>query len=196
MGEIESSYDYSKEYFEWLINKVFNPEQTHLLNRYTKLLSYLFNVDFYSAIENDENREEDGLALRNYFMDLHPGIYPDALSALSNRSSVLEMMIALADRCETHIMSNPQYGDRTYVWFWSMIENLDLLKCDNENFNKDYADFIIFRFLNREYEPNGKGGLFTTNDESVDMRNIEIWCQLHMFLRPIIALEYDLRKVQ
>ena len=188
MKETENSYDCSREYFEWLVSKIYIPDRPHFLNQYTKLLSYLFNIDFYSLIDNDKNREEDGLALRHGFMDLIGLHHQMHLLTFSDKSSVLEMLIALADRCETHIMSDPSYGNRTHVWFWSMIDNLDLLRCDNEHFNKDYADFIISRFLNREYEPNGAGGLFTTSDNSVDMRKIEIWCQLHMFLRPIINL--------
>ena len=38
---------------------------------------------------------------------------------LDNKTcSVLEMMIALAIRCEEHIMDDPDVGNRTGQWFW------------------------------------------------------------------------------
>lgn len=56
---------------------------------------------------------------------------------------------------------------------------------DNDNYDGDYVDFVITRFLNREYETNGKGGLFTV-DKQRDMRKVEIWCQLMWYLESIM----------
>ena len=49
-----------------------------------------------------------------------------------------------------------------------MIDNLGLESMYDDNFDKVYADKIIYRFLNREYEPNGDGGLFTVHNRNVD----------------------------
>ena len=40
------------------------------------------------------------------------------------------MMIALAIRCEEHIMDDPDAGDRTGQWFWSMLVSLGLGSMD------------------------------------------------------------------
>ena len=73
-------------------------------------------------------------------------------------------------------------GDRTSVWFWNMIDNLGLSDMSDAHFNQPYVDDVIFRFLNRDYLPNGQGGLFTINNCSEDLRNVEIWYQLCWYL--------------
>ncbi len=100
--------------------------------------------------------------------------------------SVLEMMIALAIRLEEHIMDDPEVGNRTGQWFWNMIVNLGLGSMNDSRFNKLYVQNIIHKFLEREYQPNGKGGLFTIEDCRYDLREIEIWYQACWYLDNII----------
>jgi hypothetical protein len=95
------------------------------------------------------------------------------------------MMTALAVRCEETIMDDALFGNRTGQWFWGMIHNLGLSPMTDSNFDKEYVDEVITRFLNREYEPNGKGGLFTVRHCNRDMRTVEIWCQLSWYLDSI-----------
>ena len=100
--------------------------------------------------------------------------------------SVLEMMIALSIRCEESIMDDTEYGNRTGQWFWGMISSLGLSSMTDDMFDKQYATNVINKFLNREYEPNGKGGLFTIRNCKDDLRNVEIWYQLCWYLDSII----------
>ena len=79
-------------------------------------------------------------------------------------------------------MDNPAYGDRTAQWFWSMIKTLGLYSMTDDNFDFDYVSLVIDRFLNREYAPNGEGGLFKINNCEYDLRKIEIWYQLCWYL--------------
>ena len=81
-------------------------------------------------IPMDGNRAEDGIDLRYRFG--HEQHYSDAMVAsfLDDRPcSVLEMMIALSIRCEEHIMDDPDVGNRTGQWFWSMIASLGSGPC-------------------------------------------------------------------
>ena len=96
--------------------------------------------------------------------------------------SVLEMMIALAIRCEETIMDNPLYGDRTAQWFWRMMSNLGLGLMTDDIYDRDLVKQKIDRFLNREYDPDGKGGLFYIRGCAEDLRNVEIWAQLCWYL--------------
>jgi hypothetical protein len=91
------------------------------------------------------------------------------------------MMVALAIRAET-IMDDDGIGDRTGQWFWTMIHNLGLTPMTDGEFDRNRVDAIIARMLNREYEPDGSGGLFTVRNCVYDMRKIEIWCQLSWYL--------------
>ena len=100
--------------------------------------------------------------------------------------SVLEMMVALAIRCEESIMDNPVYGDRTGQWFWNMIVSLGLGSMTDEMYDRDYVDNIVDRFLDRDYSPDGRGGLFTIRNCEYDLRDVEITHQLYWYLDTIM----------
>lgn len=95
------------------------------------------------------------------------------------------MMTALAIRCEEHIMDDPDIGNRTGQWFWSMLVNLGLGSMYDAKFNRYRVDRILERLLDREYGRNGKGGLFTVNNGR-DMRTTEIWYQMNYYLSEVI----------
>lgn len=175
------------EYFEWLYNMVCQ-------NRYSgptsfrKLLMYLHSVEFRYSIREDENRAEDGLDLRWRFACVGEYTFSRAVNhyyvadCIDGPCSVLEMMVGLAVRCEENIMDDPAIGDRTAQWFWGMVTSLGLGAMIDSRFDKGRAEEIVERFLNREYESNGKGGLFTIKDSDCDLRDIEIWRQLCRYL--------------
>lgn len=92
---------------------------------------------------------------------------------LDNKTcSVLEMMIALAIRCEEHIMDDPDVGNRTGQWFWNMIVNLGLGSMNDSKFDRAYIEENVQRFLERKYSRNGAGGLFTVNHSRYDLRKL------------------------
>ena len=162
-----------EDYFEWLMNLVRGED-------YSKLLTFLYHTEFTYIIANDGNRAADGVYLRYRFESEEGCKLPDYI--LKEPCSVLEMIIALALRCEESIMSDDEIGDRFELWFWGMIKNLGLYSFDDSSFNKTRVHKIIQRFLNREYEPNGKGGLFHIKNCAYDLRNVEIWYQLCWYL--------------
>lgn len=168
-----------REYFEWMCALICDKKYIGHAS-YNKLLKYLNNKKFAYIMPLDENRLLDGLDLRFRFADEN-SYYIDG------DCSILEMMVALSLRCEEHIMSDDEIGNRTGRWFWEMIDNLGLESMYDDNFDKVYADKIIYRFLNREYEPNGDGGLFTIHNRNVDLRKVEIWYQLMWYLDEVIG---------
>lgn len=171
------------EYFEWMFNLVCEDRFSKDIS-YRKLLTYLHEKEFIPSLPRDENRAEDGMDLRYRFAILH--CYEDELYYLDGPCSMLEMMVALALRCEESIMDDPAMGNRTGQWFWGMIANLGLGDMVDERFDIHRADRIINRFLRRDYEPNGKGGLFTVRNCKRDLRNVEIWYQLCWYLDTIM----------
>lgn len=171
------------EYFAWLYNKACGNRYSDQIS-YKKLLMYLHSKVFRYSIPKDENRAADGIALRQRFANDCETI-EDADLYLTDPCSVLEMMLALALRCEENIMDDSAYGDRTTQWFWGMIVNLGLGSMTDDKFDKKLADDIIEHFLDRDYEPNGKGGLFYIRNCDRDLRNIEIWIQLCWYLDSI-----------
>lgn len=175
-------YALNQRYFRWMCKLVYNHRYSRVLS-YDKLLRHLHKVPFTYSIDMDGNRAADGTDLRYRFGSQED--YRDTIIAvyLDDRPcSVLEMMVALAVRCEEHIMEDSDFGDRTGQWFWNMVVSLGLGSMTDEHYNPDYVDMTIRRFLDREYDRDGHGGLFTVKNCRRDMRSIEIWYQMCMYL--------------
>jgi hypothetical protein len=147
----------------------------------------LHNTEFRYTISKDRNRAKDGIDLRYRFAltEDQKYSYRSIMDYLDGPCSVLEMMIALSIRCEETIMDDPNVGDRTGQWFWGMITNLGLGAMVDTRFDSRRVDEIIETFLDREYEPDGKGGLFTIRRCDKDLRSVEIWYQLCWYLDTI-----------
>lgn len=171
------------DYFEWLWN--FTKCRGHSQNR--KIITLLHNIEFRYSIPMDANREEDGIDLRYRFITEVgiPKNYQEVYAYLDGPCSVLEMMIALAIRCEESIMDDPDIGDRTSEWFWLMMKNLGLDYMSDKKFDRDIAEEKISIFLDRRYKRNGEGGLFVVNGRR-DLRKVEIWYQMCWYLDTIM----------
>lgn len=171
-------------YFDWLVKIVTENRYDNDIS-YRKLLKHLYNTEFIYSIPRDSNRAEDGKDLRYRFSRTNSK-WRDADLYLDGPCSVLEMMVALAIRCEESIMADTHYGDRTGQWFWVMITSLGLGAMRDDIYDEEYVENCLIRFLNHDYEPNGKGGLFTIRGIKDDLRKVEIWYQLCWYLDTII----------
>ena len=169
------------EYFKWLYDYVCKG-RAHSNLSYGKIFMLLHQIEFTYDILNDENRARDGVDLRYRFAVSHDENIDDILYILDGPCSVLEMMVALAIRCEEDIMDDTSYGDRTCQWFWEMMHNLGIDNMFNEAFDREIAEERIYRFLDRRYDPDGKGGLFHIKNSEEDLRDVEIWHQLCWYL--------------
>lgn len=165
------------KYFNWLCDLVYDRKSR---TSYSRLLKYLHDRPFNWTIPMDENRALDGISLRNRFVDIYPYAELD-----DTPCSILEMMVALAIRCEDTIMSDDRYGNRTGEWFWNMILSLGLTGMTDTNFNKGFVEEVLFIFETRTYDSDGKGGLFTITNPHIDMRKIEIWYQMNWYLEEV-----------
>ena len=179
--------DIREEYFKWLYDTVCKNKHSDGIS-YVKLLRQLHDTEFTYLIERDSDRAENGIELRYRFAitEGYENVSRQVLNDLDDPCSVLEMMVALALSCEENIMDNTDYGDRTGQWFWSMIVSLGLGSVIDSRYDRRYVDTVMNRFLNREYEPDGKGGLFTIKNCECDLRSIEIWVQLCWYLDSIM----------
>ena len=175
----QNKFEVKNRYFEWLYNYMCKEKICEGIS-YKEIFMLLYETDFDFYIYDDMNRAIDGIDLRNRFAiengDIHISDY------LDDSCNVLEMMVALAIRCEETIMDNPKYGDRTAQWFWCMMSNLGLSYMNDKNYDKKIANNIIYNFLERQYKPNGKGGLFYIRNCEEDLRNVSIWTQLCWYL--------------
>ena len=174
------------KYFDWMVILVCGQRYSKHIS-YDRLLADLHNMDFIWIVANDGNRASDGAKLRRRFA-LRQGFEDDSYicECLDGPCSMLEMMVALAIRCEETIMDDPLVGDRTGQWFWGMIVSLGLGSMIDSRYDRDFVRDVIDRFLHRDYEPDGTGGLFKINGCKHDLRKVEIWIQLLWYLDNIV----------
>lgn len=175
-------HEINERYFRWMTHLVCDNGYERRLS-WRKLFRLLHETEFIYILDMDANRADDGVDLRYRFayeFDLNRddvGLYLD-----QRPCSILEMMVALAARCEEQIMDNPDDGNRTGKWFFEMIRSLGLIGMDDRYFDDDFILNILFRFMQREYEASGQGGLFTLRTPAWDMRKTEIWYQMMAYL--------------
>lgn len=174
----------SNDYFEWLSDIVCGERYSGAVS-FRKLLMRLHAIEFRYSIPNDRNRAEGGMDLRYRFACGYRGI-ENADNYLDGPCSVLEMMVALCVRCEEDIMDDPLVGNRTGQWFWGMIVNLGLGSMTDARYDRRYVEDVIGRFLDRDYAPDGEGGLFTIRNCDRDLRDVEIWIQMLWYLDSIV----------
>lgn len=168
-------------YFSW-IEKLISDDSVEASD-YRKLLLFLNDIPFSYIIPMDDNRIADGIDLRYRFGYDTEIPYAQIATYLDIRTaSVLEVMVALSLRIEEQFID----GDDVGKWFWIMINNLGLGEYKDLYFNKAKVDRIVKQFIERDYSKNGRGSLFITNNDNTDMRNIEIWDQMHLYLNEFV----------
>jgi hypothetical protein len=161
-------------YFDWLYDQIEERKSSRLKDFIFELQSF----PFVCHIPNDDNRVEDGLTLRNQFIDQQD--FDLLEDALSGPCTVLEMLIALAGRMD-FILFDYTKGSKFKLWFWLFIDNLKLQKyTSNENGEqkKKFNSIVIRKFVDRDYQVDGRGGLFPLESPSRDQRDVEIWYQM------------------
>lgn len=174
------------DYFQWLCD-IITSDYVMNNNSYFELLKKLYNTPFKYTIEMDSNRYLDGVDLCwRYVFETSNDEAKKYFENSEHYCSVLEMLIALAINIEDTFMADINYEDRTYIWFWQMIENLGLIDIYDQNYNENLVNDILDTFMNREYQPNGKNGLFTIDNCNEDLRDVEIWAQACWFFNNIL----------
>lgn len=163
-------------YFNWLCVRA---KITPLKRHYFEMARCMHNVRYRNYIyETDENRANDGLQLRVEYIQKYGAL---GSSSDRGRCTMLEFMVGLAKRI-SFLMGTEHDPHLTATYFWKMIENLGLLKYDDEHWVECNGEFHVLeamdRIINYSYEPDGSGGLFPLKYVQGDQRKREIWYQM------------------
>lgn len=142
---------------------------------YDRLLRCLYDLQFYIIDDMmDDKWFEDIEELRIRLNRDYGGENEDDYN-------VFEALVAIALAMENRIMTNSELGDRTVLWFWSMLENLEVVYTDYD-FDEEYTEAIIERWLSRNYDRNGDGSPFPLKNSGEDLRNASIWRMAQLWL--------------
>lgn len=160
-------------YFDWLVSLVGEEWWGHT---YHSLLWRLFNMEYYWTLPMDENRSDDGKALREEFWDIFPHFYRD--EAMLGPAVVLEVLIGLARRVEFEVAGKP-----LEAIFWKMMENLRVLGASDDLFcsaHVAWTDDIFGRWMSNSTEWHSP---FWQEHPDFDPSTTELWYQMHAYLR-------------
>lgn len=169
-----------EEYLAWLYSQVADPTAEEPGLTYWKLFKLLYTEEYTWSVPNDDNRLEDGKALRREFVDTEGqrGVPDDWLEL---PCSVLELMVGLARRAAFEADGECHY------WFWRMMENVKLHKYNDswrlQTKTASRIKNILEILMLRQYEPNGQGGFFPLKYPNKDQRNVELWYQLSSYVQ-------------
>jgi hypothetical protein len=161
-------------YFNWLCAKVLYLEVHSPSTTYWKLFRRLYETEFVWLVVGDDSRAADGLDLRDEFL-LESGFEPDE-EWRHFGCSVFEVLIAFARRADFQVRRSIS------VWFWEFLGNLHLAEHNDARFNLDEVDDILYKFVWREYDELGNGGLFPLTTHKYDLRAMQIWYQFFAYL--------------
>lgn len=170
-----------RAYFNWLKHRV------DMEHGYDILLQKLMDMDFYwpDWMPRDESRAADGMTLRQTFADENLAVFSD-FSAIDGPCSLLEMLAGLAVRMEVDLTQDPEFGDRTGLWFKKMLIDLDLLRCQDNSFcgtwDLNYVSKKCEVFMDRTYNFDGSGAIFPLKNYEGDQKKLEIWSKMNRWL--------------
>lgn len=165
------------DYFSWLCTQTQAPVAANRKRTYWSLLGQLHTKSFRWFVGNDENRNEDGVLLREEYRDTFD--LEEEPDQPDFPASILEVFIALSRR-----VAYESYGTPA-EWFWLFIENLGLKQYVDAGYTPHAAeavDIALEIFLDRRYNRDGVGGIFPLNSTRIDQRKTEIWYQSQQYL--------------
>jgi len=166
-------------YLRWLYSQVLPLETTNTSRSFWSLLGQLYSKEFVWIVANDDNRLEDGRYLRHEFLE-EEGLNADHEWA-GLGCSMLEMLVGLSRRVAYQLDGEPRY------WFWELLGNVGLDRCNDRAYksNKKWeedVDEVLDRLIWRNYEADGRGGLFPLKHPDKDQREVELWYQMSAFV--------------
>lgn len=155
---------------------------------------HLFDTTFVSYDEFDDNLVENSMGLRRIFLnESRAGLkFYEIYGGFEFECTVLELIVYLSIQIEDQIMTNDAFGERYSDWFWQMLDSLGLKNMDNFAYDEAKACQILENFIEKRYKKNGKGGLFTTKNPKIDMRNMDIWSQCMSFLTKLVKSDGEI----
>ena len=176
-----------ESYFLWLYDLIGDQRRS-----YKKLSSILHKKIFRWFIHNDDNRCEDGLALRRLYIEENnlDESHLEVSYFLKGDCTIFELIVALARRLNDLTYSLDSHENKTSKWFLEMLRNLRLAR-----FSDDFSSYekfdgvsdaeineILEILIDRTYGRDGKGSLFPVSVTESDMSTTEIWYQMMIYL--------------
>lgn len=192
-GEKAPPSEIEYQYFMWLCERGgfsngfrhIPAESPSACYTHISLADTLHNIPFRFTIPNDDNRVGDAKRMRDWYSEVCSN-YSDYTAIDIAPVSVLEVLVAFADRIDAAIMRGIEDNDvdRSGFWLWLMLDNLGISDYDDDSWCFEAHQDVTHRidvFLDREYDSLGRGGLFPLENSKNDQRTVELWYQMNEY---------------
>lgn len=170
----------TEDYLRWLGPQIRDEHDgmSHPNRTFWDLISLMFDAQFYEIVPNDQNRLEDGRALRIEFCRA-ADIPTNSMHYLGPNGSFLEVLIALSRR-----VAWTAGGRNAPGWAWVLLNNLELHRMTDplSRTKERRAARIIDQCIRRTYSPDGTGGFFPLTHPEEDQTKVEIWYQMAAYV--------------
>ena len=167
-----------ERYLSWLYGQVASVKTRQGVRTFWKLFRQLNETIFVAIVSHDENRIADAKDLRYEFLAAAEDEQGDP-DWTRSPCSMLELLVVLSRQLAFEM------DDKADVWFWHLIEVLELEQFNDHRYNDSPKEVIaatLDRVIWRTYEHDGRGGLFPLRSPDRDQRKIELWYQLNAYL--------------
>ena len=167
------------EYVHWIIYEYLKCPKKYKV--YDDLFLYMHEIDYVYLNQKDHAREEDGLLLREKFVDCkHKFAKTDHFE--NTPCSVLEVLAALAYRMDGEWTGDPS-DPRPDTMFMEMLHNLGVLRYKSEH----HTIVRINSWMRGEISYYGEGGVFPLKKKGSrikkDQRGLSLWEQMMCYIR-------------
>ena len=159
---IESSY------FKWLcdiVSPVWTGEDYYLM------LKQLFDKEFIWFIHSDENRYFDALQLRR----------ESFYSRYGSKVNCLEVLVTLAMHMDD-ILYDEDRGEVVERWFWELMENIELTKYPDDEYNPAEIEDILEKWLNRDHQKPQQKTVFPLSKSGGRDVSSELWYEMAQYI--------------
>jgi len=166
--------DIREEYLRWLYPQLRDSHAPQ--DEFWGLTTLMFDTEFTWTVAHDDNRIQDGLALREEWGS-ESGVRSHQLHILGE-CSFLEVHIGLSRRLSFTA------GGEAPGWAWALLTNLELhrLKDPFTRRKQIKAEEIMETVIQRRYSPDGSGGFFPLAWPDDDQTTVELWYQLNAYV--------------
>ena len=174
----ELCLDLKQSYFEYLVDYIC--DKRHKRSSYLPVLDLLHGIPFVVVVEMDDQRMSDGLYLRERYLQKIDKY--DQLDIFEeDKASVLEVLIGIAQRLEFQV-GDGMIGDHTAEKFWELLANLDIEKYDSRRYFPLEIKEKVRNWMLRKYDFYGNGSIFPVKRCEKDMRELQIWDQMSVYV--------------
>lgn len=168
------------KYTHWLYDRVCAVRDFDSARSYINVCNEMQDMMFRILVPRDDNRWNDGLDLRDEFLDYIRDRTLDREAERIHDVSLLEVFVGLAAR--GRLLTGMDESE----WFEIFLKNLGLDRCSDRTFDLPARLKVrrsLRKFNERRYRANGQGGLFPLTMPMADQRDVELWYQLGAYIR-------------